>query len=350
MPLLLFRLALVLTTISFFSSPARAALLFYEGFGEEDYSEGDLNGQPFVGPGYAEGGTWNTTSTFETGGLTYPGIPTTEGFRLLRSAGEVQAPLNLSAEGPFGAAGLVSDINNKIGGEGIEASIYFSVLARKEQDGNGFAGFQIYDGGSEGFGVGQVTGGDAGAYKWLQANSNAPLGDPAIPWVVGETNLFIFKMDFASEVAPHIGTVWTNPDPALGEEEQEAAITTVVNNALPEAGFDVLRFRGNAVWSYDEVRIATTWDDVLGEAVVIVPLEITDISYEAETSVVSLTWRSQESATYTVRYSPDLSDWTNVLDNEVTAGPGETTSAEFDLGDAGLASEDVLFFRVEINE
>lgn len=338
----------LLTTASLITS-AQATLLFYEGFSSDDYTEGELNGQPLVGEGYAPGGTWNTTSTFATEGLTYPGLPTTDGFHLLRSAGEVQTPLNLTPEGPFGQAGLVSEANNKIAGNGITTSLYFSVLARKEADGNAFAGFQIYDGGSEGFGVGQVTGGNAGAYKWLQGGSNAPLGNPEIPWVVGETNLFVFKINF-NDTESNTATVWTNPDLALGEGSQDPAIVTDVNNVLPAEGFDVLRYRGSAVWAYDEVRIGTTWEDVIGANVAPPPaLIITSIEYSPDTNEVTLTWDSAEGATYTVSYSTDLVDWSNELDDGVPADPGDSTTGVFNLSGTGVENADVLFFRVETN-
>lgn len=237
----------------------QGALLFYEGFAAGDYTAGEINGQSQSLPGYA-GGTWNTTSDFVAGGLTHPLLPTTPGFALFRDNGEVQAPLDLTAGGPFGQAGLVGS-NNKIGGTGVDQALYFSVLARKEVDGNSFAGFQVYDGGSEGFGIGQVTGGDAGAYKWLQGGGNSTIGATPTPWVVGQTELFVFKLDF-DDIDPTTATVWLNPDISVGEGAQDPNISSFIANAAPNDGFNTLRFRGGTTWSFDEIRIGTTWESV----------------------------------------------------------------------------------------
>lgn len=239
------------------SSPA--ALLFYEGFAAGDYTAGEINGQAQSLPGYA-GGTWNSTSDFVDGGLTYPGLPSTPGFSLFRDNGEVQAALDVSPGGVFGTAGLVGS-NAKIGGTGVDSPIYFSVLARKEESANGFAGFQVYNDGQEGFGVGQVTGGNADSLKWLQQGGNAPIGEDPIPWTAGQTELFVFKMDF-DPTDPTSATVWVNPDITLAEGAQDSAISSFIPNAVPDEGFNTLRMRGNQTWSFDEIRIGTTWESV----------------------------------------------------------------------------------------
>lgn len=251
-------LPVALATIALGGSPAFATLLFYEGFAAGDYTEGDLNGQPTVGAGYAAGGTWNTASQFISGGLTAPGLATTDGFRLSRSDGEVIGNFDTSAGGTFGTAGLIGS-NGLIGGTGVTASIYFSILGnRTDTQAASFAGFNIYNGGDEGVGVGEVAGSD---YSWLQGGGNGAIGSPGTPLAPGETHLFVIRLDYDA-ANPLSATVWLDPDTSLAEGAQAAGISTDIAAAKPVDGFDSFRLRGSRVWEFDEIRIGTTWADV----------------------------------------------------------------------------------------
>lgn len=251
-------LPVALATFALGIPSASASLLFYEGFAAGDYTAGDIDGQPTVGAGYAAGGTWNTTSQFVDGGLTAPGLATTDGVRLSRSNGEVIANFDTSPTGTFGAAGLIGS-NDLIGGAGVTATIYFSILANRDdtQDAS-FAGFNIYNGGDEGLGVGEVAGSD---YSWLQGGGNGAIGTPGTPLAPGETHLFVFKLEYDA-VNPVSAMVWLDPDTSLLEGEQDAAISSVVAAAKPIDGFDSFRMRGSRTWEFDEIRIGTTWEDV----------------------------------------------------------------------------------------
>ena len=72
---------------------------------------------------------------------------------------------------------------------------------------------------------------------------------------------------------------------------------------------------------------------------------ITAVSLESR--VVTLTWESRPGATYTVRYSYDMADWSADLDDGITPDPGERTTRTFDLDAAGLPAAGRVFFRVE---
>ena len=74
---------------------------------------------------------------------------------------------------------------------------------------------------------------------------------------------------------------------------------------------------------------------------------ITEIRYSADTSEVTLTWTSRPGRFYAVYYSTDLSDFSEDLADRIPAEDGETTSANFDLDQAGLAEARNLYFRVE---
>lgn len=252
--------AVALASITLFQT-SHAALLFYEGFSDSDYTAGVINGQAFVGPGYASGGAWNTASDFVAGGLEYPGLVATTGLALSRDDGEVVASLDTTVGGTFGTAGVVGT-DGFIGGAGVTGSLYFSVLARRDAtDAAGFAGFQVYEGGSEGFGVGEV--GNPTNHSWLRNGSNGVIGDgtPLLPG--GNTNLFVFRLDFDADGTD--AQVWINPDLSLNEASQAAGSTTgLIPNTVttPSGGFNTLSMRGNRTYTFDEIRIGTTWESV----------------------------------------------------------------------------------------
>lgn len=112
----------------------------------------------------------------------------------------------------------------------------------------------------------------------------------------------------------------------------------------------------DATNDYDSISYLYRNDDTDGSrgrfgAVVIVDgvggsFELIITDYSLADDMITLSWTSQPGATYIVRYSTDLSDWNNDLDDSVVADPGETTTRTFDV--SGLASEGgELFFRVE---
>ena len=83
-----------------------------------------------------------------------------------------------------------------------------------------------------------------------------------------------------------------------------------------------------------------------------VSLNITDIQYAPETSEVTLTWPKTNSPSYRVKYSTDLIDWSNELDDEVLSDSDEKPedpskiTVTFSLFE-GIKKQKYLFFRVE---
>ena len=83
-----------------------------------------------------------------------------------------------------------------------------------------------------------------------------------------------------------------------------------------------------------------------------VSLNITNIQYAPETSEVTLTWPKTNSPSYRVKYSTDLIDWSNELDDEVLSDSDEKPedpskiTVTFSLFE-GIKNQKYLFFRVE---
>ena len=66
-----------------------------------------------------------------------------------------------------------------------------------------------------------------------------------------------------------------------------------------------------------------------------------------ELTEVALTWNSSAGTNYIVRYSTDLINWGNDLDDGIPADDGDVTTRTFDLAEFGLDGESRIFFRVE---
>lgn len=77
-------------------------------------------------------------------------------------------------------------------------------------------------------------------------------------------------------------------------------------------------------------------------------LTITEVALAPGSDELSLTWVSAPDQTYTVRFSPDLVDWTGDLDDGIPADDGESTTASFDLSLLPGGTPARLFFRVEL--
>ncbi|CAN5394256.1 hypothetical protein BH23VER1_BH23VER1_13200 [soil metagenome] len=231
---------------------AKAVLLSYDGFAAGDYTAGNLDGQAYAGTGYAAGGAWNTTSQFVVGGLSYPNLMTTEGFHVLRNNGDATGNLDLSAGGPFDSAGLVT--NGAVGGTGNTGTIYYSFLARQETSGS-FAGFNIYNGGTENLGIGK----ESSRTTFSHFQPNGDIGSPATP-LDNETHLFVVRIDYGMAGSDDVATIWLDPDTTLSEAMQDPTISSTTGT--DDQAFNQFRLRGNHNWSFDEVRFGTTFDSV----------------------------------------------------------------------------------------
>ena len=78
------------------------------------------------------------------------------------------------------------------------------------------------------------------------------------------------------------------------------------------------------------------------------PIAITSIDYEPAGQALSLTWRSSEGERYTVRYSRDLMNWDSILQENIDAEVGATTTLDYPLGNIPeLVGAEEVYFRVE---
>ncbi len=82
------------------------------------------------------------------------------------------------------------------------------------------------------------------------------------------------------------------------------------------------------------------------------PLTITKFEHDTDANTVTLTWRKTTATTYIVKYSTDMSDWSQDLDDGITAADDENPedtdhiTVTFTLFET-LTEEPDLFFRIE---
>ena len=216
---------------------------------------------------------------------------------------------------------------------------------------------QVAAGEAVGGGVAHNTsGGNPRARYWDDENTDGLyedfLGDRLSR--ISPQQLFVTKIEFGAVTENITTTVFTldpfaAPTEADFDDAEQTTITTV--NNLDNASFNTLSFHGSRS-NYDEIRIATTFDDAVNAAGAGAAQDfaITAINYSAEDKMLTLTWDSQPGERYVVKYSTDLIDWGADLEDDVPAGIGETTTATFELAGFVGDQEDALrayYFRVE---
>lgn len=82
------------------------------------------------------------------------------------------------------------------------------------------------------------------------------------------------------------------------------------------------------------------------------PLAITQFEHDTDANTVTLTWRKTTATSYILKYSTDMSDWNQDLDDGITAADDENPedtdhiTVTFTLFEP-LAEEPDLFFRIE---
>lgn len=79
--------------------------------------------------------------------------------------------------------------------------------------------------------------------------------------------------------------------------------------------------------------------------------KITKIDYDSDADTFRITWASKPGRTYSLHWSPDLSNWDIDIDDSIDS-QGDTTTYP-PVGEPGLDNPamelDVLFFRAELN-
>ncbi len=368
-----------LITSSLLSNPSSADLLIYEPFEYDPTTEINENG--FFGDGNQAGGgglgQWSQVSNGVVGTTDAPpnneGDVADEGVMFTDAGGNI-----------LPVAGNAYERRNRVGQVAVSSPIDASATAALTADNStmwmtflfedfGFSGpdFGIglhsekmvgndnQDLEAAGFGVGFGIVSSGGADRNIgtavydntvnfvrQFEATPTFNGPA----ASEVFLLAMKVNWNESGTPDEIFVFIVDDLTTEPDEADALASDTFDwDLATQQSLDFLNFSDTQVGYVDEIRVGTTFGDVIGGAVVGAnPLSITDITYTTgELTEVALTWNSSAGTNYIVRYSTDLINWGNDLDDGIPADDGDVTTRTFDLAEFGLDGESRIFFRVE---
>ena len=243
-------LCVALTTV------VHAELLSYEPF---DYDAGPVAGLTVTGTGYSAEATYtNDNGQILAAGFTYPGLSTTgKAVEMDDDGGTIlYATFDLSETGPFAKAGLLD--NGNIGGATVEGSLYISFLVQATneftpQSWNGITTF--LDGGEKMF-LGQPWGNSQ--FGPAIAGTGYVIGDPGVD-IDNATHMIIVKIEYKANDLDDV-TFFIDPDLSKTEDQQDPSKMLSMQQSM---AFDLWTYRGVKKWKFDELRLATSWNDVI---------------------------------------------------------------------------------------
>ena len=207
-------------------------------------------------------------------------------------------------------------------------TIEFTALANETGE-FGFAGLQIWQGGTERMGVGD---------QWENTNwSGFNAADGTNFTLLDEAG---FPVPLAVNV-PETFTV-TIEMVAGGDDTVTVNFRGRDSVFIGPSDFDQLRIRcgnDNQVANFSNLSFRT---GVPGDE----EIKILSVEHDQASATSRIVWESQIGATYRINYSPDLNDWTGEVIDDLEAS-GETTTFAFDLTSLTLpANTTRLFYRV----
>jgi alpha-glucosidase (family GH31 glycosyl hydrolase) len=249
-----------------------------------NYSAGNLPGQPFLGTGFAAGGSWqgldNTFSaqvadaaTVSLSGLASPLAGSTGGQATVKGDGSnLEGLPDLSANGAFANAGLLDNASGTIGGGSVSGTLYLSFLIRAHFDsGNGaYGGLQLSRGDD---GTGVLIGNSLSAWAFsiyspaTDTSSDLDNNGGSYLFVDTKVHLVVARIDYAPDNSDTL-TAWLDPNPATGENSQNAS-TTYIGAAAGDFSFNRFFLRGGysgKQFDYGGIRFGTSWSAVMPAA------------------------------------------------------------------------------------
>jgi hypothetical protein len=227
-------------------SPAQATLLLYEDF---NYTAAANTTTQSGGTGWT--GAWGTaagdTSTVISGsGLTYTGLPT---------AG------NAASDNTFGSMGNTRTWSGAgLFGNGSE--LWLSALVNTSATGSDLRLFALTSSTVSAGGVGFSLAGST-----IRATINGSSFSSNITGTSGTTMLLVARIQFSNTVGADSVTAWLNPTIGATPPTGGSSISGDISSTFTTT--PILGFRGGGSWMgiVDELRLGTTYGDVVGAAV-----------------------------------------------------------------------------------
>ena len=144
--------------------------------------------------------------------------------------------------------------------------------------------------------------------------------------------LFIAKIEFGATDMVTVGTFDVSGAFLLDEAGFNAATTVTNSAALDESSFNTLAFDAVRA-NFDEFRIATTFDEVIGVSVPSEPVEreLTNLVYDQVNDQFTLSWSSNPGGNTGIYWSKDLNYFYPDVNQSIPSHPtlNETTFGPF---------------------
>ncbi len=231
------------------SFSTRASIIAYDSF---DYpSPGNLDAQN-GGGGWA--GPWGTSGnggTYTvTPGLTYTGLQDVTGNATTGAAASAQifralsTPVNFTGSGSLYVGFLLSQTAVNFGDvllTGPTVNTGNVVSFGDPYTGNGASSFYAING----------EGSFAGGFN----PSSVPINTD------GSTHLLVLELDYDASLSSTTGFLYLDPPTNVETLDQSTSIAQIVGAGAPN--FDRIRLEGASTSSFDEIRIGTTYQDIV---------------------------------------------------------------------------------------
>jgi hypothetical protein len=236
--------------------------------GQIYHGTGFTNGS-WTGLNMSFGGSVADAAQFSANSLATTAIPTSGGKVTVKGDGSnLRGIPDLSASGPFAAAGLLDASSGAVSG-----TLYLSFLLRAvSTNHNGEYGGLHLSRGTDNTGVliGNAWNALAFSLDYTPSSTEVDLknnnGTGGYLFVDNAVHLMVAKITYTAGGNDTI-TAWMDPDLTKAETSQNSA-STYVASVAGDLSFDRIFFRGgnNHQFEYDEITFGTSWGSVLPNA------------------------------------------------------------------------------------
>lgn len=315
------------------TTASAGAVLLNDNF--TNYGAGNLPGQPFLGTGFAAGGSWaglDSTFTnnvpdaaaFSSAGLESPLISSVDGKVTVKGDGSnLEGFPDLSSGGTFAAAGLYDSASGTIGGGNVSGTLYLSFWVRAyfNTGENAYGGLHLSRGGDT---TGVLIGNSLPAWAFglfypptgTSVDLNNENGSGSYLDVDTNPHLVVGRINYVAGGDDTL-TVWLDPNPATDETTQNSA-STYMGSLTGDMSFNRFFFRGGPSgkqFDYGQMSFGTTWNSVLPPPVaVVLPRPVVQSATVLANSCFNFSFVGPAGQSYSVHASTNLflprTNWT----------------------------------------
>ena len=231
------------------------------------YVNGNIIGQGYKVLGEKPLNSWGTgreggsAQIDNTQNLEYTGYKSAPGVLVVTAGQTAKAIMDPNVFVEWGLLGS----NNLIGGNDVSGTLYYSYMMKGSTENNEFScGAELLNGNGEIFGIGHQHGSTTyGGYFYPPEMGG--IGFNLDETMDNEAHLVLVKITYNANADDEC-VIFFDPDLALSEAEQAKSynLADLVGTTNMSFAFDNIQFRNNNTWTYDELRLAPSWNALLG--------------------------------------------------------------------------------------